>query len=133
MSCWEAAKLDGCSNTRFFFSIALPLSSSIIAILVLYYGIGHWNSYFSALLYLSDQKKYPLQLVLRSILVLNEAQLQQGTATTAEQLAQQERQRQLIELMKYSLIIVSSIPVMIVYPLVQKHFVKGVMIGSVKG
>lgn len=129
----EAAKLDGCSNTRFFFSIALPLSSSIIAILVLYYGIGHWNSYFSALLYLSDQKKYPLQLVLRSILVLNEAQLQQGTATTAEQLAQQERQRQLIELMKYSLIIVSSIPVMIVYPLVQKHFVKGVMIGSVKG
>lgn len=129
----EAAKLDGCSSTRFFFSIALPLSSSIIAILVLYYGIGHWNSYFSALLYLSDQKKYPLQLVLRSILVLNEAQLQQGTATTAEQLAQQERQRQLIELMKYSLIIVSSIPVMIVYPLVQKHFVKGVMIGSVKG
>lgn len=129
----EAAKLDGCSSTRFFFSIALPLSSSIIAILVLYYGIGHWNSYFSALLYLSDQEKYPLQLVLRSILVLNEAQLQQGTATTAEQLAQQERQRQLIELMKYSLIIVSSIPVMIVYPLVQKHFVKGVMIGSVKG
>ena len=129
----EAAKLDGCGNTRFFFSIALPLSSAIIAILVLYYGIGHWNSYFSALLYLSDEKKYPLQLVLRSILVLNEAQLQQGSVTTAEQLAEQERQRQLVELMKYSLIIVSSIPVMIVYPLVQKHFVKGVMIGSVKG
>ena len=129
----EAAKLDGCGNTRFFFHIALPLSSAIIAILVLYYGIGHWNSYFSALLYLSDEKKYPLQLVLRSILVLNESQLQKGGAVTAEQRAEMERVRQLMELMKYSLIIISSIPVMIVYPLVQKHFVKGVMIGSVKG
>ncbi len=129
----EAAKLDGCGNTRFFFHIALPLSSAIIAILVLYYGIGHWNSYFSALLYMSDSKKFPLQLVLRSILVLNQAQLQKGGASTAQQLAELEKQRQLVELMKYSLIIVSSIPVMIVYPLVQKHFVKGVMIGSVKG
>lgn len=129
----EASKLDGCGNTRFFFHIALPLSSAIIAILILYYGVGHWNSYFSALLYLSDNKKFPLQLVLRSILVLNEAQLQKGGASTAQQLIELERQRQLVELMKYSLIIVSSIPVMIIYPLVQKHFVKGVMIGSVKG
>lgn len=128
----EAAKLDGCGNTRFFFSIALPLSSAIIAILVLYYGMGHWNSYFSALLYLSTKEKFPLQLVLRSILILNESQLTQ-TATTPEQIAAIEAARQRTELMKYSLIIVSSIPVMVIYPLVQKHFVKGVMIGSVKG
>ncbi len=129
----EAAKLDGCGNTRFFFSIALPLSSAIIAIMVLYYGIGHWNSYFSALLYLSDNKKQPLQLVLRSILVLNEAQLQKGTASTPQQLLELEKARQLVELMKYSLIIISSLPVIILYPFIQKHFVKGVMIGSVKG
>lgn len=128
----EAAKLDGCGNTRFFIHIALPLSSAIIAILVLYYGIGHWNSYFSALLYISSQEKFPLQLVLRTILVQNAMQLQTAVAT-AEQLEEIERQRQVAELMKYSLIIVSSIPVMIVYPLVQKHFVTGVMIGSVKG
>lgn len=128
----EAAKLDGCGNTRFFISIALPLSSAIIAIMVLYYGIGHWNSYFSALLYLSDKKKFPLQLVLRSILIQNAVQLGQGAAN-AQQMADLQKRRQLIELMKYSLIIVSSIPVMIVYPAVQKYFVKGVMIGSVKG
>lgn len=129
----EAAKLDGCTITRFFFSIALPLSSSIIAILVLYYGVGHWNSYFSALLYLSDSAKFPLQLVLRSILVLNESQLEIGAAATAQQLAAIEEKRQVVALMKYSLIIVSSIPVLALYPIVQKHFVKGVMIGSVKG
>ncbi len=128
----EAAKLDGCSDTKFFFQIALPLSPAIIAIMVLYYGIGHWNSYFSALLYMSTQTKFPLQLILRSILILNESQLSQN-ATTPEQIAAIEKARQLTELMKYSLIIVSSIPVMILYPLVQKHFVKGVMIGSVKG
>lgn len=129
----EAAKLDGCGNTRFFFSIALPLSGAIVAILVLYYGIGLWNSYFSALLYISDKNKFPLQLVLRSILVLNEAQLQKGMPGTPQQMAELEKQRQLVELMKYSLIIVSSIPVLIIYPFVQKHFVKGVMIGSIKG
>ena len=129
----EAAKLDGCGNTRFFFHIALPLSSAIIAILVLYYGVGHWNSYFSALLYFSDEKKYPLQLVLRSILVLNQQQTAQRPITSQEQIIAQQKARELAELMKYSLIIVSSIPVMVVYPLVQKHFVKGVMIGSVKG
>lgn len=129
----EAAKLDGCGNTRFFFSIALPLSGAIVAILVLYYGIGLWNSYFSALLYISDKNKFPLQLVLRSILVLNEAQLQKGMPGTPQQMAELEKQRQLVELMKYSLIIVSSIPVLVIYPFVQKHFVKGVMIGSIKG
>ena len=111
---------------------SLPLSKAIIAIMVLYYGVGHWNSYFSALLYISDQDKYPLQLVLRNILITNQTALSQ-TATTAAARAALQEQQQLIDVMKYSLIIISSVPVLIMYPLVQKHFVKGVMIGSVKG
>lgn len=130
---YEAAAIDGCTQGRFFFKIALPLSASIIAILVLYYGVGHWNSYFSALLYISDKQKYPLQLVLRNILILNETALQQGAATTAEARAAMLEKQKVIELMKYSLIIISSIPVMVMYPFIQKHFVKGVMIGSIKG
>lgn len=129
---YEAAEIDGCGVTQFFFKIALPLSGAIIAIMVLYYGVGHWNSYFSALLYLDDENKYPLQLVLRSILVQNTNQLAQNAQTAAQQAAI-EQKRQLTELMKYSLIIISSIPVLVMYPFVQKHFVKGVMIGSVKG
>ena len=129
---YEAGEIDGCTQSRFFFQIALPLSKSIIAIMVLYYGVGHWNSYFSALLYISDQDKYPLQLVLRNILITNQTALSQ-TATTAAARAALQEQQQLIDVMKYSLIIISSVPVLIMYPLVQKHFVKGVMIGSVKG
>jgi len=129
---YEAAAIDGCGQIRFFFSIALPLSSAILAILVLYYGIGHWNSYFSALLYMKTETKYPLQLVLRSILIQNANALNQSVTTAAAQAALLEKKK-LVELMKYSLIIISSIPVMILYPFVQKHFVKGVMIGSVKG
>ena len=129
---YEAGEIDGCTQSRFFFQIALPLSKAIIAIMVLYYGVGHWNSYFSALLYISDQDKYPLQLVLRNILLTNQTALSQ-TATTAAARAALQEQQQLIDVMKYSLIIISSVPVLIMYPLVQKHFVKGVMIGSVKG
>ena len=129
---YEAGEIDGCTQSRFFFQIALPLSKAIIAIMVLYYGVGHWNSYFSALLYISDQDKYPLQLVLGNILITNQTALSQ-TATTAAARAALQEQQQLIDVMKYSLIIISSVPVLIMYPLVQKHFVKGVMIGSVKG
>ena len=129
---YEAGEIDGCTQSRFFFQIALPLSKAIIAIMVLYYGVGHWNSYFSALLYISDQDKYPLQLVLRNILITNQTALSQTAPTAAARAALQEQQ-QLIDVMKYSLIIISSVPVLIMYPLVQKHFVKGVMIGSVKG
>ena len=129
---YEAGEIDGCTQSRFFFQIALPLSKAIIAIMVLYYGVGHWNSYFSALLYISDQDKYPLQLVLRNILITNQTALSQ-TATTAAARAALQEQQHLIDVMKYSLIIISSVPVLIMYPLVQKHFVKGVMIGSVKG
>ncbi|GMQ64212.1 MULTISPECIES: carbohydrate ABC transporter permease [Vallitalea] len=129
---YDAAAIDGCAETKFFFKIALPLSKAIIAIMVLYYGVGHWNSYFSSLLYMKTESKFPLQLVLRSILVQNQSHLSQTVTTAAQQEALEQR-RQLMELMKYSLIIVSSLPVLIMYPLVQKHFVKGVMIGSIKG
>lgn len=129
---YEAAELDGCGHGRFFFNIALPLSKAIIAIMVLYYGVGHWNSYFSALLYMQTEDKYPLQLVLRSILVQNSAQLSQ-TVTSAAQQEALKKQQEAVELMKYSLIIISSIPVLILYPFIQKHFTKGIMIGSVKG
>lgn len=129
---YEAAEIDGCTQGRFFFQIALPLSGAITAIMVLYYGVGHWNSYFSALIYISDQKKFPLQLVLRSILITNEAALQQA-ASTPEAREALNAKKELVELMKYSLIIISSIPVLVLYPFIQRHFVKGVMIGSVKG
>ncbi|MBQ6646089.1 MAG: carbohydrate ABC transporter permease [Clostridia bacterium] len=128
----EAAKLDGCGNTRFFVSIVLPLSGAIIAILFLYYGVGHWNSYFSALLYINDREKMPLQMELRMILIQNSDSMTKTTYTEAERL-EKERLEALKEMMKYSLIIISSIPVLIIYPFVQKFFVKGVMIGSVKG
>lgn len=124
----EAAKVDGCNNTRFFFKIALPLSSAIIAIMVLYYGVGHWNSYFNALIYITTREKWPLQLVLRTKLVLSAAQLE-----NVKDVKELQRMQMVAELMKYSLIIISSVPILFVYPFIQKHFVKGVMIGSVKG
>ena len=128
----EAAKLDGCGNTKFFLYIVLPLSGAITAILFLYYGVGHWNSYFSALLYISDRKKWPLQMELRNILLQNSVNMS-SRVLTEQELAEKERLEALKEMMKYSLIIISSIPVLVIYPFVQKHFVKGVMIGSVKG
>lgn len=129
---YDAAEIDGCGHGRFFFSIALPLSKAIIAIMILFYGVGLWNSYFSALLYMKTDSKFPLQIILRSILVQNQNQLSQSL-TSVQQQVEFEKRRELMELMKYSLIIVSSIPVLVMYPLVQKHFVKGVMIGSIKG
>lgn len=124
----EAAKIDGCTNTQFFFKIALPLSGAVIAIMVLYYGVGHWNAYFNAMIYMSDKAKFPLQLVLRTLLMKIP-----NANEVAGSVAEQQRQLMLAELMKYALIIISSIPVLILYPFIQKHFVKGVMIGSLKG
>lgn len=123
----DAAFIDGCSYIKIFFLIILPLSKALMAVLILYYGVGHWNSYFSALIYLRDEAKYPLQLILRRILIASEA-LSHSTVydSTAD-----EKQR-IVELVKYGAIIVSSIPVLIAYPFVQKYFVQGVMIGSVK-
>ncbi len=124
---WEAAQVDGCSDLYFFWKIVLPLSKSIIAVITLYYAIGHWNAYFNAFLYLTDKKLFPLQVILREILVVNQV--------NADMIVDEamEAKAGLSELLKYSLIVVSVIPVMIIYPFVQKHFVKGVMIGSVKG
>ncbi|MDR0553986.1 MAG: carbohydrate ABC transporter permease [Treponema sp.] len=128
----DAAKIDGCSNTVFFFRCVLPLSSAIIALQVLWTGVGQWNSYFSALLYLSDREKMPLQMELRQILVLN-SNPQAAAAMTEEAIKEKERLEALKQLMKYSLIVLSNIPVIIIYPFIQKHFVKGVVVGSLKG
>ncbi len=126
----EAAKLDGCSDFRFFVSIALPLSTSIIAVLVVYYGVGHWNQYFNALIFISKQKYYPLQVVLREILI----QSRQTESVISEgDIAEMMEKNKYAELIKFGVIVVSSLPVMVLYPFAQKFFVKGVMLGAVKG
>ena len=128
----EAAEIDGCSNTRFFFRIALPLSVSIIAVMTLFFAVVHWNGYFNALIYLRNDEWQPLQVIMRDILMrsqFNAEMLQQG-GDTAGMLLQELRTAEQI---KYALIVVASVPVMVIYPLVQKHFVKGVTVGSVKG
>jgi multiple sugar transport system permease protein/putative aldouronate transport system permease protein len=124
----EAAQVDGCSDFNFLRQIVLPLSGPIVAVISLFYAVSHWNSYFSALLYLKDRDLYPLQLVLRSILIQN--QIDPSMVMNEEDLVARQG---LADLLKYSLIVVASVPVLIIYPFVQRHFVKGVMIGSVKG
>ena len=125
---FEAAVIDGCSDFKYFCKVLFPLSGSVVAVLTLYYSVAHWNSYFNAFLYITDSKLYPLQLVLRNILIANQV----DTAMVTDFDAMTSKQG-LADLMKYSLIVVSSVPVLVLYPFVQKHFVKGVMIGSVKG
>lgn len=123
----QAAQVDGCSDVRYFFSMVLPLSKAVMAVLTLYYAVGHWNAYFNAFLYLNSRSLYPLQLFLREILIQN-----QISATDLDpELAQMKAA--LADVLKYSLIIVASVPVMLVYPFVQKYFIHGVMIGSIKG
>lgn len=124
----EAARIDGCSDANYFWSILLPLSKPVMAVVTLYYAVAHWNSYFQAFLYLYNQKLYPLQLVLREILVANSMDVNMINDPTMA-----EAQQNLADLLKYSLIVVSSAPVLILYPFVKKFFVKGVMIGSIKG
>jgi putative aldouronate transport system permease protein len=124
----EAAQLDGCSDIQFVTRIVLPLSKPIIAVISLFYAVGHWNQFFSALIYLSDQKLYPLQIVLRDILTLNELDL--TMFMDGKEAAALEGMRELI---KFALIVVASVPVMLIYPFVQKYFVKGIMLGSLKG
>lgn len=125
---YEAASLDGCSDIRFLLRIVLPLSGPIVAVITLYYAVGHWNSYFNPMLYLTDAAKYPLQMVLREILILGQMESDMMRAMDAERFRQG-----LGQLLKYAVIVVSSVPVLIVYLFVQKHFVKGVMIGAIKG
>ena len=124
----EASQIDGCNNTRFILKVVIPLSKPILAVLCLYYAVGHWNSYLNALLYLNDARRYPLQIVLRDILMLTQVDFSESLDT--EFLL---KQQEIATLMKYSLIIVASLPVLIAYPFVKKYFVKGVMIGSLKG
>ena len=125
---YEAAYIDGCSNILALTQIVLPLSKAIIAVIGLFYAVGHWNSYFNALIYLKTESKFPLQLVLRSILIKN--------VLTTDMFADANimgEQQNYAESIKYSVIIVSSLPVMLIYPFIQKYFVKGVMIGAIKG
>jgi len=124
----EAARIDGCSDTRYFFQIVLPLSKAVLAVLSLYYAIGHWNSYFNAFLYLTDRTLYPLQIILREILIANSIDTNMTLDPTT-----MSALRNIRELLKFSLIIVSSLPVLCFYPIAQKYFIKGVMIGSIKG
>ena len=124
----EAAQIDGCRDTRFLVSIVLPLSKPILAVLTLMYAVGHWNAYFDALIYLRSEKLFPLQYVLRNLLMLN-ASVPDMQANTAGKIRDQGFEQAL----KYALIVVASVPVLVMYPFVQRHFVKGVMIGSLKG
>lgn len=126
----ECSRLDGASDLRFFGQIALPLSKPIIAVNLLLYGVATWNSYFNALIYLTDDSLYPLQLVMRNVLLGNSFDPSRVPGISAEQVLEMQR---LANQLKYALIIIASIPPLIAYPFVQKHFVKGMMIGSLKG
>ena len=124
----EAASIDGCGNGRFLISIVLPLSKEILAVIGLFYAVSDWNSFFNALIYVNDQNLYPLQLFLRDMLITTQTLV--GSEMDPD--AMQELQK-IAETIKYGVIIVSSLPVLILYPFVQKYFVKGVMIGGIKG
>ena len=126
----DASRMDGASNLRFFVSVVIPISPAIIAVLALFYGVGHWNAFFEALIYLKDPELYPLQLVLRSILIMNESAAEMMESSDPDTVAEQQR---IIEVIKYGLIMVASVPVLLLYPFLQKYFVKGVMIGALKG
>ena len=125
---FEATSIDGCNDLQYLFYIVLPLSKAVIAVIALFSAVGHWNSYFSAMIYLNDRNKFPLQIILREILIMNKVDLsmvmdpemQIALAHTAD-------------VLKYSLIVVATVPILVVYPFVQKYFVKGVMVGSIKG
>ena len=125
----ESAELDGCGEFRFLISIVLPLSKAIMAVLVLWIAIGFWNSYFNPMIYLNDKDKYPLQLILREILLMANVDFTKAAANPELYYKNQ----QLSEILRYGTIIISALPLMILYPFIQKYFVQGVMIGSVKG
>lgn len=122
----EASEIDGCSDLRFIWSVVVPLSKPIIAVLILLYAVGQWNAYFDALIYLKSEKLFPLQLILRSIIIQNNSS---GTVDAVKLVEKQ----QLTDLLKYSLIVVATLPVLIIYPFVQRFFVQGMLVGSVKG
>lgn len=124
----EASQIDGCNDIQFFFKMVLPLSKAIIAVLTLWHAVGHWNAYFSAFLYITNEKLYPLQIFLKEILVQSNV-----NSEVVSDVADALQMQNLKQLLKYAIIVVSTVPLFAFYPFVQKHFVKGVTIGSVKG
>ena len=124
---WDAAQIDGCGNLRYFFTMALPLSKAVISVIALWTAVGQWNGYFNALLYLRDAKLHPLQLIMRNILITNQVFASMGTGEAA-MIAMRRA-----NLVRYSMIIIATVPIMCVYPFIQKYFDQGVMIGAVKG
>lgn len=134
-SLYEAAEIDGCSQFGQFFKIGLPLAKPIIAVITLYYAVGRWNSYFNSLIYISKSKYHSLQMILRSILLESKnaiAGLDIGNMDV-DQMEYLMQRSYMAEAMKYSVIIIASLPMLILYPFIQEHFVKGVMVGAVKG
>ena len=124
----EAAQIDGCNDIQYLIKVLLPLSKPILAVLVLFYAVEHWNAFFNAFIYLNDQKLMPLQVILREILVAN--QVDPSSILDPETMAAKEG---LSDLLKYSTILVANVPIWCLYPFVQKYFVKGISIGAVKG
>jgi multiple sugar transport system permease protein/putative aldouronate transport system permease protein len=126
----EAAKIDGCSDFRFLTLVVLPLSSAILAVITLFYAVFHWNAFLDAFLFLSKRSLLPLQLILREILILNQIDAGMLAGVDVEALEQREG---MVQILKYASIVVASVPVLMIYPFIQRYFVKGVMIGSLKG
>lgn len=133
----EAAMIDGCSDFKIFTRLVMPLSKPVAVVMALYYGVGHWNEYFNAMIYLSDREKYPLQLILREILIQSKLMttiLEGSTgAVDAGSMQAMMEQADVMNLIKYGVIVVSTLPMLFIFPFLQKYFEKGVMIGSVKG
>ena len=125
----DAARIDGCSNTRMLLKLILPISMPIIAVMVLFYGVGHWNSYFNALVFLSSRSKYPLQMILREILIQNEMSTMLTISYDDQYAARMVAKMGL----RYAVILVSAVPIFVFYPLMQRFFKEGIMVGSIKG
>lgn len=130
---YEAAYIDGASELKCFSKIAMPLAKPIVAVMALYYGVAHWNSYYNALLYIRNKSYYPLQLVLRGILISNELSMNSIENADADTVAYLVHRAQMAQGMKYAIVFIASAPLLIAYPFLQKYFTKGIMIGSVKG
>ena len=125
---YEASQVDGCTPFKYMMKVIVPLSKPIMAVLLLYYGVAKWNDYYNAMLFLYKDNLQPLTIVMREILILGEVDMTKVTDASAV-----AKLQGMSELLKYSTMVVSSLPVIMLYPLIQKHLVKGVMIGAVKG
>ena len=126
---WEASLMDGCNHLNYFVRVVLPLSKAIIVVLTLFTAVAQWNDFFKGLIYLSDEKKYPLQLILRSILIQSTIE----AVDSLEDMEAMDEKERLAGVIRYCVVIIAAAPLLIIYPFFQKHFIQGVMIGSVKG